>query len=154
MIKITNYNNTIIYKLISKDATISQCYIGQTTNFNKRKNEHKYNCNNVNSKKYNYKIYKFIRDNGGWEKWEMIELEKCCFDNKQEAYARERYYYNLMNVELLNVQIPCQTALEYRMKNKDNKREYDKLYRLKNKEYIRYQKRVYYLNKKYGVKFD
>jgi len=46
-----NYEKSTIYKIVCKDVNIKDCYVGSTTNFNRRKQEHKYNCNNVNSKK-------------------------------------------------------------------------------------------------------
>jgi len=42
-----NYEKSTIYKIVCKDVNIKDCYVGSTTNFNRRKQEHKYNCNNV-----------------------------------------------------------------------------------------------------------
>ena len=50
------YNNTTIYKIVSKDINDKNIYIGMTTNFNKRKSDHKSNCNNVNDKHHNYRF--------------------------------------------------------------------------------------------------
>ena len=36
-----DYSNTIIYKIRCKDINVSDIYIGHTTNFVKRKNQHK-----------------------------------------------------------------------------------------------------------------
>ena len=41
-----NYNNTHFYKLCCKDPTISDIYIGHTTDFTRRKNAHKTSCCN------------------------------------------------------------------------------------------------------------
>ena len=86
------YNDTIIYKLICNDENIKDCYVGHTTNFDMRKRVHKYNCTNINSKDYNVYIYKFIRNNGGWEKWEMQSIEHLQCNNKYEATIKEREY--------------------------------------------------------------
>ena len=40
------YENGLIYKVCCNDPTISDCYIGSTTNIVKRKQNHKHNCNN------------------------------------------------------------------------------------------------------------
>ncbi len=40
----------IIYKIVCKDINITDCYIGSSIKFRKRKNLHKSNCNNVNGK--------------------------------------------------------------------------------------------------------
>ena len=50
---IINYSKTIIYRIVCRDLTIKDCYIGHTTNFIKRKQAHKSNCNNINYKAYN-----------------------------------------------------------------------------------------------------
>ena len=67
-----NYSNTIIYKLVCKNVDIVDVYIGHTTNFIKRRNQHKTACNNPNDKGYNYKVYTYMRDNGGWDDWLMV----------------------------------------------------------------------------------
>ena len=91
-----NYNNTIIYKLVSTDVDIKECYIGHTTNFIKRKCAHKTSCNNdnnENNKSYNFNVYQFIRQNGGWDNWTMILIEKYvkCND-RNDAGKRERHF--------------------------------------------------------------
>jgi hypothetical protein len=87
------YVNTIIYKIMCKDLNILECYIGHSTNIKSRKNEHKYNSNNENSKSYNIKLYTFIRANGGWDNFELIEIEKYPCNSKKEAITREHYWY-------------------------------------------------------------
>lgn len=84
-----DYSNAVIYKLSCKDKNITEIYIGSTTHFINRKNMHKSCCNNIESKKYNMSKYKFIRDNGGWDNWEMIEIEKFACNNKRELEKRE-----------------------------------------------------------------
>jgi predicted GIY-YIG superfamily endonuclease len=62
-----DYQNTIIYKIVCNDLDVPFLYVGFTTDFTKRKNRHKTSCNNSNSEAYNFKIYSFIRSNGGWD---------------------------------------------------------------------------------------
>ena len=71
-----DYNNTIIYKIVCNNLDIKDVYVGHTTDFTKRKHQHKHICNNVNSKSHNFKVYNSIRENGGWDNWSMIEIEK------------------------------------------------------------------------------
>ena len=59
-----DFSRTIIYKIVCKDLTIKDCYVGATTEFNKRKCGHKCKCVNENCKEYNYKVYQFIREHG------------------------------------------------------------------------------------------
>jgi predicted GIY-YIG superfamily endonuclease len=87
-----DYGKTVIYKIICKDSSISDCYVGSTTNFTRRKTDHKCICYNKNSNTYYYPLYKFIRENKGWNNFEMIEIEKYPCDDGNEARARERYY--------------------------------------------------------------
>ena len=60
-----NYQDTIIYKICCNDLNVKYVYVGHTTNFVKRKCNHKSDCNNNNSKSYDLKVYQTIRDNGG-----------------------------------------------------------------------------------------
>ena len=66
-----DYTKTIIYKIICLDLEIKDNYVGSTTSFLKRKQQHKANCN----KKKNVKIYNIINTNVGWDNWTMIEIE-------------------------------------------------------------------------------
>ena len=36
-----DYSKTIIYKIVCKDIDIEDCYVGSTTDFVRRKSEHK-----------------------------------------------------------------------------------------------------------------
>jgi len=95
-----DYSKTIIYKIVCEDLAVKDVYIGSTTNYTKRKWNHKCYCN---SKSYKYKdrlIYKVINDNGGWENWEMIEIEKYPCVDGNESTKRERHYYELLNATM------------------------------------------------------
>lgn len=91
----TNYENTIIYKIVCKDKKIEDVYVGHTTSFRNRKGVHKNHCNNERHNKK--KIYKIINENGGWSNWDMIEIEKFCCKDANEARAKEKYYEDLLN---------------------------------------------------------
>lgn len=80
-----------LYKISCLDLNIDFIYIGSTQNFTRRKNEHKNVCRNINSKKYNLKIYETIRANGDWINWEMKPIEKITC-NKTEACIRENFH--------------------------------------------------------------
>ena len=87
---VTDFSKTIIYKIVCNDLTIKDCYIGHTINMTKRKCVHKSRCHNEKAKHYNTKIYKIIRQNGGWSNWSMILVEKFPCRDKHEACKRER----------------------------------------------------------------
>ena len=84
-----NYKNGFIYKLCCLDPNISEVYVGSSTNFQKRKQQHKCRCNTPSSKEYNNYKYQFIRENGGWLNWNMVEIEKYPCDNKRELERKE-----------------------------------------------------------------
>jgi hypothetical protein len=127
------------YKIISKDENIKEIYIGKTTNFKERIRTHKSNCNNENGKFYNYKIYKIIRENGGWNNFDIIEIETNEYDNKDSA-IKERELIEELNANL-NIVIPSRTRKEYYEKNiekiKEKRNIYNKKYRENNKEYFK-----------------
>ena len=86
--EIVDYSNTIIYKIYCKDSSITDVYVGHTTNFNSRKNMHKNLCKNFKNKQ---KIYNVIRCNGGWDNWVMVEIAKyCCND-----YTEDKIIHNI-----------------------------------------------------------
>ena len=82
-----NYQNTVIYKISCDDT--EEFYIGSTTDLTSRKYQHKWRCNNENNRGYNLKIYKTIRQYGGWDNWRMVVVEEYPCENKREAEKRE-----------------------------------------------------------------
>ena len=64
-------------------------YVGHTTCWDKRKCKHKSRCNNELDKSYNIKLYKMMQENGGWDMFRMIEIEKYVCKDKREAEKRE-----------------------------------------------------------------
>ena len=143
-----DFSKMVIYKIVCNDLTITDLYVGSTTDFTKRKCRHKTSC-----KSSHYKVYEMIRDNGDWENWSMIEIEKYPCKDNNEARARERHWYEELHATM-NVQCPIRSKKEYREKNKEkiagkqrkyreqnrgNKAEYNKEYYEKNKEKIAQQ---------------
>ena len=88
-IKNIDYSKTIIYKIMCKDINIKDIYVGHTTNFTMRKTQHKSSCNNIDNPKYNYKLYKCIRENGGWDNWQMVIVADVYCLSKIEARQNE-----------------------------------------------------------------
>jgi hypothetical protein len=131
-----NYEKTVIYKIVCNDLSITDCYVGHTTDFVRRKMSHKNTCKNEKHKMYDTKIYKVIRENGGWENWSMFEIEKFPCKDVFEACVRERYYYEQLNSNL-NAQFPQRNKKEYRDMNKEKIIESRKIYNLSFKEQIK-----------------
>ena len=95
-----DYSNTIIYKICCKDDTIKDKYIGHTTNFSQRKYAHKIACGKLDNV---LKIYKIIRENGGWDNWDMVEIAKYNCKDAIEARIKEQEHYLLENSTLNSV---------------------------------------------------
>ena len=128
-----NYSKTIIYRIVCKDPTIKECYVGSTTDFKNRKRHHKSTCNTKKYRQYNINVYQFIRNNGGWQNWDMIEVEKYNATDKLSQYKRERYWLEYYNATL-NSQIPSRTGTEYGKKYREENREHIQKYREENRE--------------------
>jgi hypothetical protein len=158
----TDYSNTVIYKLCCNEPTITDIYIGHTTNFSKRKHQHKTLCCNENDKRY---VYQFIRDNGGWDNWKMIQIKEHSCKNKREAEAIEHYWIEQL-CPTLNTNKPyakckeepqlykhcwyeekkdyiLQKSKDFYQENKEEKIQYQKLYSQQNKEKIYENKKIY-----------
>lgn len=165
-----DYSHTIIYKLCCKDISINDIYIGHTTNFIQRKNSHKTSCCNENDKKYNQYVYKFIRNNGGFDNWSMIQIEERNCKNKRDAEAIEHYWIETL-VSKLNSNKPyamckeepqlykkgwyeenkaeiLEKAKENYEENKEQKLEYQKQYVQENKETVKEYKDEWYQKNK------
>ena len=94
-----DYSNTIIYKICCNEPSVTDIYVGHTTNFIKRKYQHKQLCNNSSK----LKIYDVIRQNGGWDNWSMIEIAKYVCKDVTEARIREQEHYELLKPSLNSV---------------------------------------------------
>ena len=128
-----------MYKIVCKDLNIQDVYVGHTTRFRQRKNCHKTKSQNENDISYHEHKYRIIRENGGWDNWEMIEIEKYSCQDENEAKAKERYWIETLNCSL-NSYVPLRTDKEWRDTHKEEKKETDAKYRLKNKEIFKEKK--------------
>ena len=79
-----DYSKGQIYKLCCLDPNVKEIYVGSTINFKNRKSTHK-----SKSKKEDIKVYQYIRDNGGWNNWNMIWIKDYPCKTKRELEAEE-----------------------------------------------------------------
>ena len=98
-----DYSKTHFYKIVCKDTSIKDIYVGHTTDFKTRKGCHKRVCNNPKEPNYNIPLYKFIRDNDGWDNFDMILIETKSYENSMEARKREREIVEEFNASLNQV---------------------------------------------------
>ena len=144
-----DYSKCSIYKIehIENDNLV---YVGHTINFSKRKGSHKSICKNENNKNYNLKVYQMIRDNGGWDMFKMIEVEKYPCNDKREAERREDKIMKELKASM-NMIRASRTHKQYYEDNKEKIKEYyeDNKEKIKeycenNKEKIKEYKKEYY----------
>ena len=112
-----DYTKTIIYKLINYDYP-ELVYVGSTTNFTKRKQQHKESCLNEKHKKYNYKVYVSIREYDGWENWNMIKICDYPCNNKREAELEEDKYMTELKANM-NMIRASRTQKQYYEDNRE-----------------------------------
>ena len=75
------------YLISCNNQNIKDKYVGRTTNFDIRKQSH-----NRMSKSSNLKLYRKIRECGGWNNWNMkIIYEADCKNNKEASYIEQKY---------------------------------------------------------------
>lgn len=136
------YENSVIYKLCCKDASITDEYIGSTTNRYKRKQGHKDDCNNKNRKGHNIPVYKFIRANGGFNNFDLIILEKYPCESKVQLEMKEREWIELRK-PTLNKCIPARTSKEYNDTHKEEHRQYYEQHREERLQYLKQYQQEY-----------
>ena len=78
-------------------------YIGSTINFASRKKQHARDC-----KTKNYRVYEYIRENGGWDNFRMSLLESFEFESKLELTQREAFHAEDLKARL-NARSPPKT---------------------------------------------
>lgn len=142
-----------MYKIYPKKKELNYCYIGHTNDFNSRKRQHKLISTSEQHNKLHFKIYQTIRQNGGWDEWEMIEIEKINGKNKLEARMREQELIKEHNANLNSLSayitegeraaIKKAITEKYREENKELLKEQTKKYKQEHKEIIAEQMKKY-----------
>ena len=115
--KTMDYSKCVIYKIqhINNDELL---YVGHTTNFTKRKNEHKSRVICETSNAYNHKVYQMIRENGGWLDFNMVVVKDFPCENNRQAEAEEDRIMREMK-STLNTIRASHSRKEYRQDNKE-----------------------------------
>ena len=79
--------SVVIYKIKCKDTNILECYVGSTTNMNRRKNQH-IAC--VRNYRGIGRVYGFILCNGGMDNWEF-EILKVTKPTDDRFFIEQQY---------------------------------------------------------------
>ena len=111
----------VIYRLVCKDENIKDTYIGSCDDMHKRHICHKNKCNNSKTKQYNTPVYKFIREHGGIDNWDMELIEECECRDTRHLETVEQFYIDVEGgIEFL---LNEQDAIQDNEKNKIIKHE-------------------------------
>ena len=140
-----NYDNTCFYKIVCKNLDIHDIYVGHTTDFTTRKTAHKTASNN--NKKKPSLVYKFIKDNGGWENFDMILIERIKCEDKLDAERKERKYIEDMQATL-NSCLPSRTKHEWVADNIERITEYKHNWHIENKPRLSQTKKEKYIEQR------
>ena len=92
-------NVPTIYTIRCRDPNVTDFYVGQTVNFESRRDAHF-----VSSLHKSLKLYDCIRENGGWSNWKMERVREYphCVD-KTELDRLEWYWWNKLGATLNSV---------------------------------------------------
>lgn len=84
-----DFSQSTIYHICNTE-TKDIVYVGSSCNFTQRQRNHKSYCCNKNQKNYNQPIYIHIRENGGFDCFEVIPVSFHCFNNKVQLHIQEQ----------------------------------------------------------------
>jgi hypothetical protein len=84
-------------------------------------------------------VYQYIRENGGWDNWELLPIERVEFEFGFELKDRERHHMEALHATL-NSCVPNRTRAEWHLDHPD----YNKQYHLDHPDY----NKQYYVNHK------
>lgn len=138
-----SYENGLIYTITCKDPEKDFTYVGSTINFRNRKYCHKSDCYNQAKPQYNQKVYKTIRENGGWENFIMKTYSKFPCSTKTELDQEEERVRELIGgnlnsnkaySKLKGADYSNHYNIEYKATHKEETKEYNKQYYEKNKD--------------------
>ena len=88
-----------------------------------------------------------FNENGGWDAFDMVELERYKATDKRNLHTRERYYIELLKPSLNHV-VPIQSKQEWTQIHKNEITQYKDIWYKKNKVEIQQQSLDYRNNHK------
>ena len=84
-----------IYEIKSNDPSITETYIGSCWDMAVRLKLHINFCYNENSHKYNYPVYKYIRENGDFHTFTMKVIDSGECQDLTELVCGEQFYIDM-----------------------------------------------------------
>ena len=127
----------VIYKIYKQG--IDETYVGSTCNFKKRFTGHKTKCYNTTSKEYNYPLYVFIRENGGFDECNIEIIFRCPENviNKTQAKIIEEWFRENLDAKINRKK--CYSSKEEKFQDR-------RRYLEETKEHTRILKQIWYEN--------
>ena len=140
-----DFSNSIIYHIRHMESK-EVVYVGSTTNFFIRKAKHKYLWNKEEGKEFTRPIYCHIRNNGGFDFFEVIPIQSLKLENKTQLLIAEQAeldkHQTLVNSYKAHTTIEEQKKYQkqylkqWREDHQEERKQHDKKYRETHKEQI------------------
>ena len=140
-------NDYTFYKITNINGDVDLNYVGSTSNIKQRRRAHKSDCFNANSPRHHLKLYKTIREHGGFDEFKFLILGYAKQISLNDArIIEEQYRIDLMtnlntNRCMLTREVRLETAKREYHLDKGTKK---KLYYQANKERIKAYNRTRY----------
>lgn len=97
---LTDYNTAVIYRIVCRDLSITDTYVGSTTHLDQRRRQHKKSCRDPSDKDYSLPVHAFIRSHGNFDNWDVVLVESYPCANKELLHARERFHLEQLRATL------------------------------------------------------
>ena len=130
-----------VYIIVDKNEP-SMYYLGSTKNMSRRKPVHKSDCKTSDTK-----VYRYIREHGGWDNFEFEVIEECdnYFEREKELIIELEPPLNMVQYNFdrkacdkalyeKNKEKILKQAKAYRIENRDKIIDYLKEWRIKNQK--------------------
>ena len=127
----------IMYEIVCLDSNIGYNYVGSTKNFRARKCKHKNACNKETDINHHLNVYKYIRENGGWDNWVIRPLEEFKCETTIQSRIREQFWIDSKNAKLNMFKAYI---------SEEQRKIQDQQYDLNNKDHIKARKQKYYID--------
>ena len=95
-------------------------------------------CHNEKRPEYKFPVYQHIRENGGWDNWNVVPIEQYPCDNKEALKIREQHW-----IDTLGSTLNAKGATQQDTSVADAARK--KAWTERNRERVRENQRRYYL---------
>jgi len=151
-----DFSNSIIYHIRHMESK-EVIYVGSTTNFFIRKAKHKYLWNKEGNH-FTFPIYCHIRNNGGFDCFEVIPIQSLKLENKTQLLIAEQVeidkHQTLVNRNKAHITIEelkeyhKQYHEEHKVELNEKKKLYNKQYHEEHKVELNEKKKQYYQEKK------